>query len=145
MNSILLLSFGLLVGVSALNDDLLAEMKQKVAQIGLECAESENAPEDDMIALLNKRPPKTHEGKCILFCAAKKLGIMAADGSFGKGDDEWVAKAKSDDPDFVNKLIAAFEICKPEADKESDNCEKAYVLSLCNYKEYLKSGIFKYF
>ncbi|XP_019766073.1 uncharacterized protein LOC109541634 isoform X1 [Dendroctonus ponderosae] len=125
----------MLVGVKALDQSLVELMQAKIQEYGMSCSAQENASEDDIAALLEKRMPPSHEGKCVLFCGAKKFNIMHEDGSFGEGYVEWLNKAEADDPDFYNKLMDIKRKCEVKVEHLSDLCEKAASLADCSQQE----------
>lgn len=40
------------------------------------CAEETQATGEDISNMINHQPPATHNGKCMLFCLQKKMGIV---------------------------------------------------------------------
>ncbi|XP_066252394.1 general odorant-binding protein 19d-like [Euwallacea similis] len=130
--------------VHALSQSLVEEMTEKMKMYGLECAETENVSSDDLTALIQKQVPKTHEGKCVILCTAKKLNIMRDDGSIGEGDVEWLARVKIDDPDVYDKMINTHKKCIADTVDNEDLCEKATRLTICIFIESKKNGLDKY-
>lgn len=83
-----------------------------------------------MEALINQQMPRTHAGRCVLFCTAKKFHVvskmsstlalisrsfvfvkMNEDGTIGEGDAEWLERLKSDDMNTYNKMVAISQKC----------------------------------
>ncbi|XP_066146846.1 uncharacterized protein [Euwallacea fornicatus] len=132
------------VYVHALSEALVEELVEKMKLYGLECVEAEKVSPEDLTALMQRKIPKTHEGKCAIFCTAKKLNIIRDDGSFGEGDVEWLAKAKIDDPNVYNKILETHGKCKTNTADNEDLCEKATRFTFCVFIESKKNGLNKY-
>ena len=53
------------------------ETKQLFIVTAQECKTKEGASEDDFSNLVVKKPPTTHEGKCLGACIFEKMGIVS--------------------------------------------------------------------
>nr|WJJ63271.1 odorant binding protein 13 [Pachyrhinus yasumatsui] len=124
--------------VDALDQALVAELVEKIQEVGIECAEQEKTPQADIEALMNKEAPKTHEGKCTIFCVLKKINIMKDATTLGAGYTPWLEKAQVDDPDFYSKLMKLYKICGSKVKENEDGCENAFALAACSKDEGIK-------
>lgn len=55
----------------------LAEQKQMLMGIAQECKISEDASDDDMGRLLEKKAPETKEGKCLFACIMEQMDVVS--------------------------------------------------------------------
>ncbi|XP_050308185.1 general odorant-binding protein 19d [Anthonomus grandis grandis] len=141
MNSLFVLVVSVFASAYALSDALREEMMLDVQEYGIECAESEKATPEDIEALMNRKPPVTHNGKCVIFCVSKKLNLMNDDGSVvEKPSTSWLDKAKADDPDLFEKMAAIHELCKEQV-KADDPCDAGLEFVACGKQEAVKAGL----
>lgn len=53
------------------------EMKKIFMETAMACKASEGASDDDFASLAAKKPPTTHEGKCLMACIVEKEGVVS--------------------------------------------------------------------
>nr|AIX97135.1 odorant-binding protein 12 [Rhyzopertha dominica] len=130
------------VTYGALSEELLSRMMEKVVSVAEECQKETGASQDDMKELLEKKPPSTHEGKCVVSCVGKKLGMGTED---GYADIEGTKKAlegvKAEDEEAYNKLVQAAEQCKDEVPYNEDHCISSAEFAICAQKKVKEIGI----
>lgn len=54
----------------------MAEQKAMLIGIASECKITENASDDDMGKLVEKKPPTTKEGKCLFACIMEEMDVV---------------------------------------------------------------------
>lgn len=73
--AIVRISVVVLLLVSACLADI-AEQKAMLVGIASECKITENASDDDMGKLVEKKPPTTKEGKCLFACIMEEMDVV---------------------------------------------------------------------
>ncbi|KAI7815521.1 odorant binding protein [Rhyzopertha dominica] len=139
------------VTYGALSEELLSRMMEKVVSVAEECQKETGASQDDMKELLEKKPPSTHEGKCVVSCVGKKLGMytelfyLLQGTEDGYADIEGTKKAlegvKAEDEEAYNKLVQAAEQCKDEVPYNEDHCISSAEFAICAQKKVKEIGI----
>ncbi|CAG9761955.1 unnamed protein product [Ceutorhynchus assimilis] len=129
---------------ASISQGLLDQAKSKIQEYGLQCVETEKPTDADIEAFMNKQPPKTHAGKCVMRCVFEKFDIMHPDGTYGEGNVEWLNKVKAEDEDIYNKIQEAYEVCQEQV-KTEDLCERAFDLVECGKEESKKRELDEYF
>lgn len=69
------ISVVVLLLVSACFADI-AEQKAMLVGIASECKITENASDDDMGKMVEKKPPTTKEGKCLFACIMEEMDVV---------------------------------------------------------------------
>lgn len=54
-----------------------AEQKQMLMGVAQECKATEDASDDDMGRLVEKKPPTTKEGKCLFACIMEQMDVVS--------------------------------------------------------------------
>lgn len=71
---------GLIVALMlAVHAEAITKAEQKAMLIGAaqECKITESASDDDMGRLVEKKPPTTHEGKCLFACIMEQMDMVS--------------------------------------------------------------------
>ncbi|CAD7087143.1 unnamed protein product [Hermetia illucens] len=108
-----------------------ARAKEFFIKVASECI-TDDIKEDDIEALM-KDDSASHEGKCLIACLMKKLGVLEEDGELSPINvNDLRQKIKS----FGGDAEKALQIITAVADKcsslkEEDVCETAYQIHLC--------------
>nr|USF20775.1 odorant-binding protein [Lasioderma serricorne] len=120
---------------AALDDATKQQIKEHLYSIGKECNKEIKADPEEIENMKNKEPPKTHEGKCLIFCVHKELKFQGEDGKVTKDAAiEKLQMLKDIDEGVFNQVKEAFEKCADEVKEDSDPCETAYQLMVCGKK-----------
>lgn len=73
----LLMIFAFAISVVHVNSMNAAEQKQMLMGIAQECKTTEDASDDDLGKLVEKKPPTTKEGKCLFACIMEQMDIVS--------------------------------------------------------------------
>lgn len=73
---IILVAAALLVLAVGVNSMTMAEQKQMLMGVAMECKASENASDDDLGKLVEKKTQDTKEGKCLLACIMEQMDVV---------------------------------------------------------------------
>nr|XP_015835002.1 PREDICTED: uncharacterized protein LOC657178 isoform X2 [Tribolium castaneum] len=133
----------LFTGVCAVDQEFVEKFLQKMEKIGEECAEETHATSDDIADLIEQRDPKTHEGKCLIFCYHKKFNTMKEDGSLDKvGSVLALEEVRDADFELYKNILTIFVTCGDKAKIYDDPCETATALTMCGRDEAKADAIF---
>ncbi|CRK97183.1 CLUMA_CG010580, isoform A [Clunio marinus] len=107
----------------------MAEHKQMLMGIAQECKANEDATDDDMGRLVEKKPPTTKEGKCLFACIMEQMDVIQ-DGKLSKeGFLEFASVIIDGD---AGKMKVAEELANEcGAIRDDDRCELAYKAGGC--------------
>lgn len=73
-----LIVFAVVLSVGYVHSAMTEEEMMKMFMVRAdECKGKEGASDDDIAPMLAKKPPTTHEGKCVLACIGEKDGIVS--------------------------------------------------------------------
>ncbi|XP_044254668.1 uncharacterized protein LOC123005114 [Tribolium madens] len=129
-------------GSLAVDQDFVEKFMQKMEKIGEVCAKETHATTDDVTDLIEQKDPKTHEGKCLIFCYHKKFNTMKEDGSLDKvGSVLALDDLRNADFELYKQLLAVFVTCGDKAKIFDDPCETATALTLCGRDEAKALGL----
>nr|AMP19493.1 odorant binding protein 11 [Tomicus yunnanensis] len=132
-----------IVCASAVDQALKDEMKEKLTEYGIECAESEKATPEDIEALHNHKPPVTHEGRCVIFCVSKKLTLMNEDGTLNTTPhSDWIQKVKENDVEAYEKMRNVYHTCADTVEIKDDACDTSLAFAQCIKEEGNKVGLY---
>ncbi|KAJ3630305.1 hypothetical protein MTP99_011507 [Tenebrio molitor] len=137
----LLVLAALVVSAVAIDEAFLEECRSKVKKIVEDCVAEEKASESDYQQIMSMKVPESHEGKCVYFCAHKRLNMQNDDGSINKeGAMATFEIIKDMDSEFHDKVIEVYHRCLPTA-VDSDPCMYSVSLYNCFMKEAQAEGV----
>ncbi|XP_026482103.1 general odorant-binding protein 19d-like [Ctenocephalides felis] len=109
------------------------EAKEKLLQIGKDCAVETGASSDDIEKLLQKNIPDSKAGKCMINCVYKKLGVMKDGKYHPDAGIEVSAMVHEHDSELMEKVKKIATECDSEA-KGEDECEIAAKAMACGVR-----------
>ncbi|XP_011187239.1 general odorant-binding protein 19d-like isoform X1 [Zeugodacus cucurbitae] len=82
----------------------------------------------------------THNAKCIRYCIMRKNGLLNNDNSIDKENILQIFQIIH--PQIEKDLLLnVLQKCSQEADKQANNCERAFVTSSCILQELSEDGV----
>lgn len=117
----------------ALDQSFIEKFMARVQKSGTACKESSKVSDEEISNLMGKNPPKTKEGKCLMFCMNQEFGIQDANGKLTKDAAmKELQKVKdNNDMDTYNKALTVLNHCMGSITEHSDPCETAALYSTC--------------
>ncbi|CAK1543053.1 unnamed protein product [Leptosia nina] len=117
--------------------DDLEELKQKYAQMIMDCAQEYPIDPTDIEQLKTRQMPDKESVKCLFACAYKKSGVMSEDGLLSvEGTNKLAETYLANDPERLKKAKDFTEACKFVNDEAvsdgNKGCERAALMFKCS-------------
>ncbi|KAF2904932.1 hypothetical protein ILUMI_01243 [Ignelater luminosus] len=133
----------LFVAAAALSQEFQEKAMDKMAEIAEKCVPAVGANDEDIGELMERKMPSRREGKCLIACFSKELGMMKDGKPSKEGTIAALEPLKADDADLYDKAMKILETCEAELQKETetDECELAVKAAACTHKTGKEMGI----
>ncbi|KAG5669158.1 hypothetical protein PVAND_017053 [Polypedilum vanderplanki] len=112
----------------------IQEQKQMMVGAAQECKNEVGATDNELSLLILKKPMVTKEGKCLVACIMKSMGIVEDQKMNEQNFIDFVSVAAKNDAGIIKKMREIASKC--ENIKDPDECEMAVMAIAC-----IKKGI----
>nr|CAJ2313447.1 Uncharacterized protein/Odorant-binding related protein [Metisa plana]CAJ2313470.1 Uncharacterized protein/Odorant-binding related protein [Metisa plana] len=123
--------------LSYVKGDAYVELKQKYANVLMECVDSYPVTVDELSQLKDKQMPESEAAKCLFACAYKNTGMMDEHGRLSlDGVYNVSEKIYGEQPDKMKVVLDFLEACEYVNDVDvSDGdrgCDRAALIFKCS-------------
>ncbi|KAF5285300.1 hypothetical protein FQA39_LY04399 [Lamprigera yunnana] len=114
----------------AISESYKSKAMGAMSEITEKCVKRVDATEEDIAELMEKKPPTRKQGKCLMLCFSKEVGMIKNGKIDREGTLKMLEPLKADDAEayakVVNVMNKVFEEMANE--EEEDECEYAFKL-----------------